>query len=197
MCLSEVETTFFPLHAGNGRESLRHSPATFPQSRECACCRIRPGENSGDLLCCGLDPAFKGSADHSCGCDLTVAPCKYWPARRWNSRVARPRVDPGLHRHSDALRHSPRLPGNASQRRRNASAISREPHKKDGPLGGLPKIPREHAQGVLRETCNRRKRFWLLLASQTHRQPFLFRVPLRHTGRKNGGHVFDGTESSR
>src|SRR6266436_4907404 len=30
MCFSEVETTFFSLHAGNGRESLRHSSGTFP-----------------------------------------------------------------------------------------------------------------------------------------------------------------------
>src|SRR5690242_18930550 len=64
-------------------------------------------------------------------------------------------------------------------------------------LGALPGIPGEHAQGVLRDACDGRKRFRLRLASQTDRQPFLLRISLRHARRKNGRHVFDGSEPSR
>src|SRR5439155_7833274 len=117
MCFSEIKTTFLPLHTRNGGESLRRSAGAFPQGRGRAGGRVRAGENSGDLLRRGVDAAFQGSADHSCGCDLTVAPWKYWPARRWNSRTTRSCFHPGFDRYSYALRYSSRVPDNAAQRR--------------------------------------------------------------------------------
>src|SRR5260370_16303626 len=110
MRFSKIETTFLPLHTGDGGESLRHSSGTFSQNRGRPCGRIRSRENGCDMLCGRLDAAFEGSADHTHGCDLTVAAGKHRPARRWNSRIARPRFDPGFDRYSTTLSHSSRLP---------------------------------------------------------------------------------------
>src|SRR6266545_2997517 len=69
--------------------------------------------------------------------------------------------------------------------------------QKNRPLVELPEVHREYAQGVLRETRHSGKRFRLRFPSETHRQPFLFRISLRHARWENGGHVSDGTKSGR
>ena len=60
-----------------------------------------------------------------------------------------------------------------------------------------PKYLVSSLKGLLWEKRDSGKRFRLWLSSETHRQPFLLRISLRHARRKNGGHVSDGTKSSR
>src|SRR5205823_3390918 len=64
---------------------------------------IRPGKNSGDLLCRRLDAAFEGSADHSNGRDFATAAWEHRTARRRNSSITRARFYPRLDRYSYAL----------------------------------------------------------------------------------------------
>ena len=96
MCFSKIKTTFLPLHAGDGRENLRHSARPFSQSRALSRCCIWPGEDRRGLLRSRLDAAFQGSADHSNGCDFAIAAWKYRPTRRRNSRLARSCLNPGV-----------------------------------------------------------------------------------------------------
>src|SRR5260370_20000233 len=151
MYFPEIETTFLPLHSGDGGENLRRSAGAFPQSCGRTGRRIRPGAHRSDLLCSRLDAAFEGSADHTRGCDLTVATGEHRPAWRRHSRLAWSRINPRLNRYSNALRHTTGLPDDAAQGRRDAPAISRQLHKKERALVELSEIPRDNTQALLRQ----------------------------------------------
>ncbi len=61
--------------------------------------RFRPGEDRGDLLRGGLDPAFQRRADHPLCGDSAAAAGQHRAARRRHSRPARPCLDSGLNRY--------------------------------------------------------------------------------------------------
>src|SRR5260370_3626075 len=128
MYFPEIETTFLALHTGDGGENLRRSAGAFPQGRGRARGRIRPGAHRSDLLCSRLDAAFEGSADHTRGCDLTVATGEHRPAWRRHSLLTWSRINPRLNGYSNALRHTTGLPDYAAQWLRDDPAISRQLH---------------------------------------------------------------------
>jgi len=64
--------------------------------------------------------------------------------------------------------------------------------KKTGLWSNYPSISSARSS-LLWEKRDSGKRFRLWLSSETHRQPFLLRISLRHARRKNGGYVSDGT----
>ena len=78
--------------------------------------RVRTGEDRRDLLCGRMDAAFDRRADHPLGGDPAAAARQHRTARRRHHGAARPRLDPGLDRHPDALRHPSRLSADAEVR---------------------------------------------------------------------------------
>ena len=84
--------------------------------------RVGTGQDGDDLLRPRLDAALDGRADDPHGGDPAAAARQYRPPGRRHPRAARPRVDPGIDRHPDALRHSARLPADAEVRRRRQVA---------------------------------------------------------------------------
>ena len=79
------------------------------------------------------------------------------PGRRHHG-AARPRVDPGLDRHPDALQHPARLPADAARRalRRPRGATSSE-HVADRLVGQLRRVHRQPAEGVVGRRTRRRR----------------------------------------
>src|SRR5207249_8790952 len=153
MCLSETEAAFRALYARNGGKDLRSSAGVIPKScggpNEC----IRSGKNRSNLLRGRLDATFERSADHSDRVDFATSPWKHRTAGRWDSRVARPRLNSRLDRHSDALRHFARLSRNAAPgKRRNAAKIFGRAHYQNGPLVEHSRLFHQLDESVLRQT---------------------------------------------
>ena len=84
-----------------------------PEGRRGAGRRLRAGPDGGDLLRRRLDPAHHRRADDPRVDDPATAARQHRPARRRHPGPARPRLDPGLDRHPDALQPPARLPEHA------------------------------------------------------------------------------------
>ena len=69
---------------------------------------VGPGAHRDDLLRGRPDAALDRRADHPRRGDPAAAARQRRPARRRRARAARPRVDSGIDRHPDALRHASR-----------------------------------------------------------------------------------------
>ncbi len=98
-----------------------------PADRRRVLPRLRPGADRRDLLRRRLDAAFGRRADHPHRGDPAAAARQHRPARRRHPRAARPRLDSGLDRHPDALRHPARLPADAGVRRTDSRTLGRLP----------------------------------------------------------------------
>ena len=76
--------------------------------------RLRPRADRVDLLRARMDAALEGLAVHPHRRDPAAAARQHRPAGRRHHGAARPRVDPGLDRHPDAVRSAARLPDDAA-----------------------------------------------------------------------------------
>ena len=108
----------------------------FLSVAEALCAQLGPRAHVGDLLRGRLDAAHRRRAVHPRRGDRPAAAGQHRPARRRHPRAARPRVDPGLDRHPDAVQHPPRLPADAARpRARRPRAIPRAEHRAERLLG--------------------------------------------------------------
>ena len=76
--------------------------------------QLRAASGRGRLLRGRLDPAHRGRAVHPRRGDHAAPAGQHRPARRRDHGPARPRLDPGLDRHPDAVQHPARLPADAA-----------------------------------------------------------------------------------
>ena len=116
--LPDSEASLRALHAGVGRAGVRHAEGSVPARRRRIHVSARAGEDRRDLLCRRLDAALDRRADHPRGGDPAAAARQHRTSRRRHHGAARPRVDPGIDRHPDALRHHARLSADAELRSR-------------------------------------------------------------------------------
>ena len=143
-------------------------------------------ENSGrertTMFClrARLDPAHQRRADDPGGGDPAAAARQHGPPGRRDHGDARPRVDPGLDRHPDAVRPAARLPADAARPARS------EPPSHDYVdverrrarlVGELRQVHRVAAQGLLRRRRDGGER--LRLRAACRRSPATTRTSRR------------------
>ena len=92
---------------------LHASTSSSRSARRCARTRAASGRRAF-VLRGRLDAAHRRRPEHPHGRDHPAAAREHRPARRRDHGAARPRVDPGLDRHPDALQHPARLPADAA-----------------------------------------------------------------------------------
>ena len=95
---------------------------TFLEVAEALCANSGPRAHVRVLLRGRLDAAHGRRAVHPHGGDHAAAARQHRPAGRRHPGAARPRVDPGLDRHPDALQHPARLPADAARRQRTRTS---------------------------------------------------------------------------
>ena len=106
---------------------------------------LGPRADERVLLRGRLDAAHDRRPDDPRRGDRPAAAREHRPARRRDHRAPRPRVDPGLDRHPDALQHPPRLHPDAAHGvvRRPRRATSRRTPRR--PAGGATSAPTSSA----------------------------------------------------
>ena len=102
-------------------ETCGVSREQLPRGVRGAVRELRPRAHERPLLRRRLDPAHGRRAVHPHRLDHPAAAGQHRAPGRRHPRPARPRVDPGLDRHPDALRHPARLPADARGARRTRS----------------------------------------------------------------------------
>ena len=98
-----------PLHAGDGRAGHRLPAGDLPQGGRDDPGQLRPRPDHLVRLRRGVDPAHLRPADDRLLRAAAAPARQHRPAGRRHHGAARPRLDPGLHRHPDALPLDPRL----------------------------------------------------------------------------------------
>ena len=104
---------------------VRHAARRVPRGRGRLRQRLGSREDRRDLLRRRLDAAFDRRADHPDRRDPATAPRQHRPPGRRHHGAARPRVDPGLDRHPDAVRHPARLPRRCRSSTRTTATLAR------------------------------------------------------------------------
>jgi hypothetical protein len=115
--LSAAQAALRPLHAGVRRGDVPHAQGEVPRGLRGAVRELGPGAHVGVLLRGRMDAAHGRRAVHPRRVDHPAAARQHRATRRWDPRAARPRDDPGLHRHPDPVRHPARLPAHAARAR--------------------------------------------------------------------------------
>ena len=96
------------LHAGDGRARLRRAAGAVRAGLRALCRELGPRAHDGVRARGRLDAAHDRLAVHPGGLDPATAARQHGPARRRRDGDARARLDPGLERHPDAVRHASR-----------------------------------------------------------------------------------------
>ena len=139
-----------PLHARARRADLRRLARAVPRGVRGAVRELGPRAHERPLLRRRLDPAHGRRAVHPHRLDHPAAAGQHRPAGRRHHRPARARVDPGLDRHPDALRHPARLPADARGRgARVAAGLHRAELAAGRLLGQHGRLHRLAAEGVV------------------------------------------------
>ena len=156
--LPDPQAALRPLHAGDRRRDLRRAARAVPRGRRGARART-PAASARAAFCyaVGWTQHTRRRPVHPHRGDPPAAARQHRPAGRRDHGAARPRVDPGLDRHPDALQHPARLPADAARRARRTfdDYIERE-RVADGLLGQLRRVLRQPAEGVVRRRTRRR-----------------------------------------
>ena len=118
--------------------------------------------------------------------DHPAAAGQHRPARRRHPGAARPRLDPGLDRHPDALQHPPRLhPDAARPRARQPRAVPRAEHRARPASGAhMDAYIDQPAEGVVGRRRDRRERLLLRLPAAHHRRPLDYQTVLGDARRR-------------
>ena len=146
------------LHAGDGRGDVRHPAGRLPRGGRGALRELRPRAHVRVRVLGRLDAAHGRRPVHPHRGDHPAPARQHRPAGRRDPGAARPRVDPGLDRHPDALQHPAR-----------ATCRCRTPHghqdletyvernsPPDGLLGPHGRLHHEPAEGLVAEREPRR-----------------------------------------
>ena len=119
-----------------------------------------------------LDAAHDRLAVHPRRVDPAAAARQHGPPRRRRDGDARPRLDPGLERHPDAVRHPPGLhPDAARARPRGSRRLHRRRRAATGFWGNMRALHRQPAEGLVGCRRDRRERLLLRLPAPADRQP--------------------------
>ena len=142
--------------------------------------RVGTGEDRRDLLRGRLDAAFGRRADHPHRGDPAAAARQHRAAGRRHPGAARPRVDPGLDRHPDAVRHPARLPADAdvqaATRTRSTAYIEQAPAPNAGWWHNFDKYIVILLKAWYGDAATRGERLRLRLAAADHRRPLALRL---------------------
>ena len=184
-----------PLHPRARRGDVRRLARAVPRGVRGAVRELGPRADERAVLRGRLDPAHGGRAVHPHRLDHPAAAGQHRPPGRRDPRAARPRVDPGLDRRPDALRHPARLPADARRARaRLAAGLHRAELAAGGLLGQHGGLHRLAAEGVVGRRGHRRERLLLRPPAAPDRRPLLLHLAGRH-GRWDGqGPVRHGRE---
>ena len=126
---------------------------------EALCANSGPRAHRGLLLRGRLDAAHRRRAVHPHRRDHPAAARQHRPARRRHPGAARPRLDPGLDRHPDAVRHPARLPPDAARARatRTSTRTSSTNGADTGFWGDMDAYTGQPAEGVVGRRGDRRR----------------------------------------
>ena len=118
------------------------------------------------------------------------------PAGRRHHGDARPRLDPGLERHPDAVRDPPGLPADAARDRGrpDAGRLRRRERPQEGLVVALRQLHRLAAQGLVRRGRHRRERLRLRSPAEADRQPLALPDDAARARRRARRAVRDGPE---
>ena len=151
-CVFQIAARHFaPLHARDGRArsaaSRRRRSCRWPRP---SAPRSGPRAHGGVLLRRRLDAAHRRRAEHPRGDDPAAAAGQHRPARRRDPRPPRPRHDPGLDRHPDAVQPPARLPTMPSAEHTTRWPTTSRPTARRRATGPTSEVHRQPAEGVVR-----------------------------------------------
>ena len=128
------------------------SPEDFLRVADALDGQLGPRAHQHPLLRRRLDPAHRWRAGHPRRCDPAAAARQHRPPRRRDHGAARPRIDPGLDGHPDALRPPAGLPAACRTRAPTGCRCATTSTPTAGPrlVGVLRRLHRLAAEGVVR-----------------------------------------------
>ena len=138
-----------------------------------------------------------GRADHPRRGDPATAARQHRPSRRRHHGAARPRVDPGIDRHPDAVRHPARLPADAEFESGDALArrrTSRQHGRRTGWWYNIDKYIVSLLKAYYGDAATRGERLRLRLAAAPDRRSLALRLLAGHGGRQARRAVRHGPE---
>ncbi len=147
------------LHPRGGRRRSAAWPRRVPRGRPRDHRELGPRPHDGVGLLGGLDPPQRRRAVHPRRGDPADAARQHGAPRRRHPRAARPRVDPGLDRHPDALRPAAGLHPHAQRAPApDLRVVPRRGRGQDRVLGTHGRLHGEPAQGLVGRRGDRRQR---------------------------------------
>ena len=113
--LPGAQAALRPLHAGDGGGVCGISPELFHQVAEAWVTELRRDRTTAFAYAVGWTQHTVGAQYIRTAGDPAGAARQHWPPRRRDHGAARARLDPGLHRHPDAVQPAARLHPDAAR----------------------------------------------------------------------------------